>query len=112
MAKPVASHFFPRKPGIIFRALTYLAGLSELKKYETFGVYTQKEVRAGTLAHQGYDIRFSETAHVGAYVPRSKLQFRRNGHSPARQPGTLSETTERTRGNDYHAGRVFVRPAV
>lgn len=34
MAKPVASHFFPRKPGIIFRALTYLAGLSELKKAE------------------------------------------------------------------------------
>ena len=32
MAKPVAPHFNPRKPGIFFRTLTYLAGLSELKK--------------------------------------------------------------------------------
>ena len=42
MAKPVAPHFLPHKPSLLFRTLMYLAGLSELKatrfSYEKIGM--------------------------------------------------------------------------
>ena len=51
MAKPVAPHFLPHKPSLLFRTLMYLAGSSELKatrfSYEKIGQEGFPEVAGG-----------------------------------------------------------------